>query len=407
MAANNTAPDTRPQRWAGFEVNDQLVGQDYSLAPGHVGSYDENGNFIPSKFDFTGFAPSNRDLVYGANPSDYEGYGYALSKPNGETVMYNPGNDTVTKYAPAYSTYTNIGQNQWGAFASPNIDKTYNFQGQTVPVLTDPVKYNPATKSLYLEGGSEGLSPAGGNPIQARMGMDSGGGFADFLIENGWIAPLALAGGAAAVEFLPALAGEVGAGAGAGDVFAGYSATGSAAGTAGSTVGAGYGAGATGGLIGSELAGPTYGELGVTGVEGGMAGPTYGELGYTGLNNAEAIAAADAAAQTGLSASDALINANRLKNIAKLLTGSSTSKIYNKNTPTAQQWQQQAGQNLAQATPQQFGGLYEMNKNPFTFQNPLANALSANKPTGLDVSGTGGTALNTTAQASNLAKLLA
>lgn len=42
--------------------------------------------------------------------------------------------------------------------------------------------------------------------------------------------------------------------------------------------------------------GPTYQELGVTGVEGGMAGPTYGELGYTGLNQAEAIAAADAAA---------------------------------------------------------------------------------------------------------------
>jgi hypothetical protein len=39
-----------------------------------------------------------------------------------------------------------------------------------------------------------------------------------------------------------------------------------------------------GGYMTSELMGPTYGELGVTGVEGGFAGPTYGELGYTGLN---------------------------------------------------------------------------------------------------------------------------
>lgn len=36
--------------------------------------------------------------------------------------------------------------------------------------------------------------------------------------------------------------------------------------------------------------GPTYGELGVTGVQGGFAGPTYGELGYTGLNQAASIA---------------------------------------------------------------------------------------------------------------------
>jgi hypothetical protein len=34
---------------------------------------------------------------------------------------------------------------------------------------------------------------------------------------------------------------------------------------------------------GSSLLGPTYGELGLTGVEGGLAGPTYGELGVTGL----------------------------------------------------------------------------------------------------------------------------
>jgi hypothetical protein len=184
------------------------------------------------------------------------------------------------------------------------------------------------------------------------------------------------------------------------DMFAGYSATGSAAGTAGSQLTASEiaalnadGASGVGAGTSAALQGPTYGELGVTGVEGGMAGPTYGELGYTGLNGAEAVAAADAAAaQGGLSASDVLTNANRLKSIAKLLTGSESSPIYGKNTPTANQWATQAAQNFAQATPEQFGGYYQMNKNPFSFgtqgqtvaspgmydvsgTNPMANAL--------------------------------
>ena len=142
----------------------------------------------------------------------------------------------------------------------------------------------------------------------------------------------------------------------------------------------------------AALQGPTYGELGVTGLPEGAAGPTYGELGFTGLNQGEAIAAADAAAQGGLSASDVLTNANRLKNIAKLLTGSESSPIYGKNVPNASQWATQAAQNFAQATPEQFGGYYQMNKNPFSFgtqgqtvaspgtydvsgTNPMANAL--------------------------------
>jgi hypothetical protein len=155
-----------------------------------------------------------------------------------------------------------------------------------------------------------------------------------------------------------------------------------------------------GSYVTPDLMGPTYGELGVTGVEGGLAGPTYGELGYTGLNNAEAIAAADAAAQ-GISAKDVLSNANRLKNIAKMLTGSETSKIYGRNVPTANQFS--AYQQMAQPIQEQFGGYYQMNQNPFTFANPLAAALKGKDSTGYDVSGTGGTSLKT----ANLAKLLA
>jgi hypothetical protein len=53
----------------------------------------------------------------------------------------------------------------------------------------------------------------------------------------------------------------------------------------------------------SGLMGPTYQELGYTGLEVGQMGPTYAELGYTGINNAEAIAAADAAAKAAAGAS--------------------------------------------------------------------------------------------------------
>ena len=56
----------------------------------------------------------------------------------------------------------------------------------------------------------------------------------------------------------------------------------------------------SGSYLASELAGPTYGELGITGVEGGFAGPTYAEMGYTGLNQGQAIAAADAASFAGI-----------------------------------------------------------------------------------------------------------
>ena len=114
------------------------------------------------------------------------------------------------------------------------------------------------------------------------------------------------------------------------------------------------------------------------------------ELAGTGVESF----AADSTA--GLNAKDVLSNVNRARQLANLLSaGGSTVKAA--SIPTAQQWTQNAQTNaLNQPAQQQFGGLYEMNKNPFTFQNPLAGALAGNKPaTGLDVSGTPGTALNT------------
>jgi hypothetical protein len=72
-------------------------------------------------------------------------------------------------------------------------------------------------------------------------------------------------------------------------------------------------------FITPELMGPTYGELGYTGLAEGLMGPTYQELGYTGLNLGEASAAADAAAAVaGLSPSSLL---SSLGNVLKTPLG--------------------------------------------------------------------------------------
>jgi hypothetical protein len=117
------------------------------------------------------------------------------------------------------------------------------------------------------------------------------------------------------------------------------------------------------------------------------------ELAGTGIESV----AADSA--SGLNAKDVLKNLSRAKQLANLL-GSAGSMVKAAKMPTQQQWQQQAQQNFITAPQEQFGGLYEMNKSPFTFQNPMASALAGgNKQPGVyDVSGTQGTALNTTQQ---------
>jgi hypothetical protein len=123
------------------------------------------------------------------------------------------------------------------------------------------------------------------------------------------------------------------------------------------------------------------------------------ELAGTGIESV----AADSAG--GLNAKDVLKNLSRAKSIANLL-GSAGGVVKAAKMPTSQQWTQQAAQNFAQATPEQFGGYYQMNQNPFTFSNPLAAALKGGT-SGLDVSGTSGQALNTQNQTANLLRTFA
>lgn len=175
------------------------------------------------------------------------------------------------------------------------------------------------------------------------------------------------------------------------------------------------GAGATtlggGGLTGALPAGVVVGD----GTLGTTIGATYmatdaGTLATDMFGNAipaSSVGVEGFAPTSGLSVSDIATNAKRLQSIAKLL-GTGGSAVSGKAAPTASQWNQQAISNIAQSTPQQFGGLYQMNKSPFTFQNPTAALLAGgNKtPAGLDVSGQQGTSLNTQQQNQIFSSLL-
>jgi len=124
------------------------------------------------------------------------------------------------------------------------------------------------------------------------------------------------------------------------DVFAGLSANTPVDTTlsqaAANSLATGTGAGA-GTYVTPELMGPTYGELGVTGVPEGGMGPTYAEMGNTGLNTQAAIDAADAAAANNLSLSD-LNNARKIAQTANSLlssSGSGSTSQRNFLSPTA------------------------------------------------------------------------
>jgi len=157
----------------------------------------------------------------------------------------------------------------------------------------------------------------------------------------------------------------------------------------------------------------TDANLGYTGAaeELGLEGSSTG---LTDLSGTQGSAMLDSMGlNTGTSVTDALKTANQVRQgvgtaskIAKLLSPTSQAAVKTGTQAGTNAGSQfiNAAQNLAQFTPEQFGGYYQMNKNPFTFSNPMANALA--KGSGLDVSGTGGQALNTTNQTANLLRTL-
>ena len=316
--------------------------------------------------------------------------------------------DTNPEYDPAYHPNLAsfapdsipVGSEAWYAW--------YGDAGRVAPDLSQTIQtYDPALGGDFF---TQNATPA-----------DAGeGGLAGFIRGHGYLVPLALmtagaglglAGGAAAAEGLGGAAaaeGAAGAGAlesGAGGLAGGgfVPAAGSGANFAidtGATYGlagaAGAGGGIAGGLgTGAELAGPTYGELGVTGLPEGAAGPTYGEMGYTGLNQGQAIASADSAAQNA-QILDALKTANQVRqgastanSIAKLLSGANTAtKAVGSTGATSNT----GGLNLnslasllnPSAQTSNYVGQIKANQNPFTFTSAGQTLAS---PGMYDVSG--------------------
>jgi hypothetical protein len=269
--------------------------------------------------------------------------------------------------------------------------------GNPLSGITDSI-----SSALGTDGGDGGLL---GGLADIDPGPAIGSGLAELdkgvnQIPGGWYTVGGLAAGGTGLYFAPEIMAAIGAEAGAtiateAGQAAFFDALASGA-TGAEAVSAGLGveslASGAASYLSPELMGPTYGELGITGVEGGFAGPTYGELGYTGLNQSEAIAAADAASK-GYSVKDALTDANRGRKIADLLNqgGSQTGGI---RTGTTGYNPQQLTALLSSGLPTQAapGNLYRMNQNPFSFgtqgqtpvsqgtydvsgANPMANAL--------------------------------
>lgn len=234
-------------------------------------AYTPGQSYGEYNFEMTG-PPSSVELA--TNPSMANAwYAYSGTSP-APAMTWQTAPDQVTYNPVAISRYQDYG-----------LEKPFNPADIQAPVDPSSIRYGygntpyAAVKSNIAglpNGGEYVVNPqtgkfildASGNPIPVPQQPYSQGTFdtimTDYLIP-GFIA-------AAAVPVLGGLGGQ-----------------------AFGALGSGAELGAAG-----ELMGPTYGELGYTGLEAGQFGPTYGELGYTGLNNASAIAAADAAAAAAL-----------------------------------------------------------------------------------------------------------
>jgi hypothetical protein len=274
--------------------------------------------------------------------------------------------------------------------------------------------WNDGKRTYNGGGGGLGNFFAEIDPVEAFKGAanstaDEEFRQADWASENGWMLPIALVAGAyAAGEMVgeAAVAGAGGATAADGTFFAagelvpagttlaegtaigageGALTTGEIASSGGFTPvggasfgvepGAAYTTGAVGGGatnigLGTDAAlqGPTYGELGVTGVPEGGMGPTYAEMGNTGLNTEQAIAAADAAARNAQIV-EGLKTANQVRQGANTL-----SKLLKSGSQFGGSQLANATQNLAQGQtkmPMAIPTLLRGNQNPFVMTQNL------------------------------------
>jgi hypothetical protein len=210
--------------------------------------------------------------------------------------------------------------------------------GGFVSAITDPI-----SSALGTDGGGGGVL---GGLASIDPGPAIGSGLAELdkgvnQIPGGWYTLGALAAGGTGLAFAPEIAAAAGIGANTAitsaagqqaffDALASGAASTEAinAGVAADAVANGIGLGTN-----AALQGPTYGELGITGVPEGGMGPTYGEMGYTGLNQQAGIDAANFA-ENLQQAKDALNTANQVRQgvgaantLSKLLTSGAGSSL--------------------------------------------------------------------------------
>jgi hypothetical protein len=321
-----------------------------------------------SKFDFNGATliddPRLKSSPMGQYFTPSESKLVTYQMPDGAVVQYAPGTDTVTTYNPSLSTFKYAGNTYEGIpYAQPEIysngqayelgpqDEKYwstKFQGQDVLLNTGlNYEYDPVTGKAKDYGG--GL----GRDLRV-IAPSKSGGFSDFMTENGWILPVAMA--------------TAGAGAAA---LGGGAAAAEGAGAAGSMDAYMASAGLNPGTYAAADFSPAY-----TGISDYMtqAGMNPGTFEGTGFQM-----------PAGSSVKDALTYANRARQIGGLLNnvagmGSSRGGTSGINP------QQLASLLGGGSTPQtnSFIGQIKGNQNPFLFVAP--NQTQATEGT-YDVSG--------------------
>ena len=253
------------------------------------------------------------------NPSD-DSYGTLTHSYNDEkggtltidqygNTQYTPGNQFYAEQLAKHPDAIATGYRNQQYLSRGGIDSTINVPGigpvELNQAFTAENLYNPNTKQLYKD--------PSGNYVQVYR-PDSGGGFDNIIekaVEMGIITVGAIGGGIAG--------GPAGAAAGSGLVsLKNETPLNQAIRNAAMSAGTAYIGGQLSAPGGIEQAGPTYGEMGYTGLAEGAMGPTYGEMGYTGLNQSAAIAAADAASADAIangfgpsapSAEESIVNA--------------------------------------------------------------------------------------------------
>jgi hypothetical protein len=328
--------------------------------------------FAPSKYDFTG--------------ATYDPKLGAFKMPDGKVVAYSAGQDMVTNYIPVAPTF--FWTNKAGQYVG-NYTGDLRFQGQPFGDeqygLQGGYLVDPNTKQ-YLKDSS-------GNYILPYDPGSGGGGFADWMTENGWVLPLAMAAGAAGGAALGAgAAGEAGAGgaalageAGAGGLDAYMASAGLNPGTyAAADFAPGY---ASMGDYMSQ-AGLDTGNFSGSAFTSPDANPLTDYMNQAGLDTGKFEGSAFEM-PSSTSASDAYKTLSRANNLAKLLSGvagmGSSKSVTSGTSGTSGINPQQLASLLGggQQT-NSFIGQIKGNQNPFLFTPP--NQTQATEGT-YDVSG--------------------